>query len=292
MGETARDLTRRATDRLKAAGVETAQLDARLLLRHASGLSAEQVLADPERVLGNVQEQLFTELVERRAAREPLSQILGHREFWSLDFEVSSSVLDPRPDSEILIEAVLAHARALAAPDGRNLSILDLGTGSGCLLLTLLHELPGTAGMGVDLSAEALAVARSNAARLGLASRADFAEGDWTSAVSGTFDIIVSNPPYIRRADIAGLAPEVRDHEPHLALDGGSDGLDAYRRIIPALAPLFGNRAGRPGLAAFEVGQGQARDVSNLLSKNGFSNVTTNRDLAGIERCVTGRFPG
>jgi release factor glutamine methyltransferase len=290
MGEGAQSLTRRAVASLTAAGIDNARLDARLLMRHAAGLAPEQLLADPDRALSDEEERRFLELVDRRAAREPLSHILGHREFWSLDFEVSSAVLDPRPDSETLIEAVLAHVTASGPRNGADLSILDLGTGSGCLLLTLLHELPQAIGTGVDISPEALAVATSNAERLGLTSRARFVESDWTDALSQKFDVIVSNPPYIRHADIAHLAAEVRDHEPALALDGGPNGLDAYRRIVPALGHLFGGDSGRPGLAAFEVGEGQAGDVSNLLLENGFSDVKKHRDLAGIERCVSGLY--
>ena len=288
MGESARTLTQRATASLKDAGIETAGLDARLLMRHVSGLAPEQILSDPDGALSDEDEQRFQALVERRAAREPLSHIVGHREFWSLDFEVSSAVLDPRPDSETLIEAVLAQVKASDAAE--DLSILDLGTGSGCLLLTLLHELPGASGLGADISSAALAVARTNAERLGLASRARFIESDWTAGITGKFDIIVSNPPYIRHGDMADLAPEIRNHEPSQALDGGPEGLDAYRRIIPALGGLFGRDPGRPRLAAFEVGAGQAGDVAKLLSENGFSKVETHRDLAGIGRCVTGLY--
>jgi len=290
MGESAQSLTRRAIASLKAAGIDNAQLDARLLMRHVSGLAPEQILADPDRALSDEEEQRFFGLVDRRAAREPLSHILGRREFWSLDFEVSSAVLDPRPDSETLIEAVLARVRASGPRDGEGLSILDLGMGSGCLLLTLLHELPGATGVGVDISPEALAIAKSNAERLGLASRARFVESDWTAELSEKFDVIISNPPYIRHADIADLAAEVRDHEPALALDGGMDGLDAYRRIVPALGRLFDGDSGRLRFAAFEVGEGQAGDVSNLLLENGFSDVKKHRDLAGIERCITGLY--
>lgn len=288
MGESAQVLIRRAIESLKAAGIDGAQLDARVLMWHVSGFAPEQILSDPDRPLSDEEEQRFLGLVDRRTAREPLSHILGMREFWSLDFEVSPAVLDPRPDSETLIEAVLAHMKASAAPDGTGYSILDLGTGSGCLLLTLLHILPGATGTGVDISPEALAIARANAERLGLASRARFIESDWTAGISGKFDIIISNPPYIRQPDIADLAPEIRDYEPFLALDGGPDGLDAYRRIIPALPGLLGGDSGRFALAVFEVGAGQAGDVCKLLLENGFSDVGTHHDLAGIERCASG----
>jgi len=288
MGETAQELARVATANLKAAGIPSAPLDARLIMRHVLGRRFDDVLIDPMRRLTDEEERRFTALLGRRTAREPLSHILGRREFWSLPFAVGPAVLDPRPDSETLIEAVLDHVKDARAPDGAGLSILDLGTGSGCLLLSLLHELPDAKGVGVDISADALSMARTNARRLGLDARATFAESDWTAGLSGRFDIVVSNPPYIRRGDIADLAPEVRDHEPHLALDGGADGLEAYRRIIPALGPLFSADSGRPSMAAFEVGRGQADDVVKLLSQNGFIDIECRNDLAGTARCVTG----
>jgi release factor glutamine methyltransferase len=284
LGETAQTLTRAAAARLKSAGVASAPLDARVMMRHVLGLRFEDMLADPTRRLTAEEERRYAVLIERRKAREPLSHILGKREFWSLSFVVSRDVLDPRPDSETLVEAVLDHVRASDRPDGQGLSILDLGTGSGCLLLALLHELPGASGLGVDFSQAAVAVAESNARRLGLSARARFAESDWFSGVNGTFDIVVSNPPYVRSGDVTALAPEVRDHEPPLALDGGPDGLDAYRRIVSGLRAVC-----RPdAMVAFEFGWGQADDVAGLLSEIGIVDTCVRRDLAGVARCVTG----
>jgi release factor glutamine methyltransferase len=283
MGETAQALTRAAAESLKAAGVATAPLDARVMMRHVLGLRFEDALVDPARRLTVEEEQRFTSLLHRRRAREPLSHILGRKEFWSLPFLVGPDVLDPRPDSETLIEAVAAGLRERNVAAGDGLSILDLGTGSGCLLLALLHEFPEANGLGVDISAAALSIARRNAMRLGKSARAHFVESDWTAGFVGKFEVIVANPPYIPSGDIAGLAPEIRDHEPRLALDGGPDGLTPYRRIIPHLAGICRRQA----LVAFEVGEGQAEDVSKLLKDHGFSDVSIHLDLARTARCVS-----
>jgi release factor glutamine methyltransferase len=283
MGETAQALTRAAVQSLKAVGVVTAPLDARVMMRHVLGLRFEDALVDPARRLTVEEERRFNALLDRRRAREPLSHILGRKEFWSLSFLVGPDVLDPRPDSETLIETILARLQSREVGQGEGLSILDLGTGSGCLLLALLHEFPRAGGLGVDISGAALSIARRNATRLGLGARAHFIESDWANAVVGKFDVIVANPPYIPSGDIAALAPEIRDHEPHLALDGGPDGLDPYRRIMPRLAGLCRARA----LIAFEVGEGQADDVGKLLSEKGFSDVSIHLDLARAARCVS-----
>jgi len=269
--------------RLKQAGIESASLDARVLVQAACRASDIEMIREPGVMLTADQEKLLAEYEERRLAHEPVSRILGRREFWGLDFEVTAATLDPRPDSETLVEAALDLIRDVANP-----RILDIGTGTGCLLIALLHERKDASGVGVDLSAAALEVARRNAERLGVASRAVLVEGAWCGGLQEAFDLVISNPPYIERDVIAGLEPEVRLHDPVLALDGGPDGLDAYRRIIPALAGLFGADSGRLGLVAFEVGEGQAGDVSKLLFENGFSDIKTHRDLAEIERCVTG----
>lgn len=270
-----------ATRRLKQAGIEGPRRDAVLLLSEASGLSPDRVRLQPETTLAPNVAVRFEALVQRRLGREPVSQILGRREFWGLDFHVTRDVLDPRPDSETLVAGVLA-----AIPDrGAPLRIVDFGTGSGCLLLSLLHELPHATGLGVDASPAALAIARGNAERLGLAGRADFRQGDWGAGIDEPFDILISNPPYIESSVVPRLAPEVARHEPHLALDGGPDGLDAYRRLIPDLA-----RLARPGsIAALEIGLGQDAAVSALLAGAGFAGIAVLPDLAGIGRVVTGR---
>ena len=268
---------------LRAAGVEDPRRDARLLLAAAADVSVEQVFGYPERLLDAAAGVRFADFLRRRAAREPVSRVLGTREFWGLDFALSPATLDPRPDSETLVAAVAERLAGVAGP----VSILDLGTGSGCLLLALLTELPLAWGLGVDIAPEAVATARDNARRLGLADRACFAVGDWLGPIAGppiagTWKAIVSNPPYIREDAVSGLAPEVRLHEPRAALTGGPDGLQAYRALAPALT----GRLARAGLVAFEVGAGQAPAVAGLLRKAGFEGIETRRDLAGVERCV------
>jgi len=271
---------RDAVQALKAAGVDNPRLDAVLLMGEALGLDADRVRLDQERDFQAGAEAAYAALLQRRQAREPISQILGRREFWSRDFRVTSDVLDPRPDSETLIEWVLAEAAKDAA-----LRIIDFGTGSGCLLLTLLAELPEATGLGVDYSEAALDVARGNAEALGLSGRAAFRQGDWGEGIEPSFDILISNPPYIESAAIPTLQPEVARFEPRLALDGGADGLDAYRRLMPHLA-----RLGKAGaLVALEVGQGQADAVARLLGATGFAETGSRRDLGGIDRVVWAR---
>ncbi len=232
----------------------------------------------PERPLADHAAARLRDATARRAARVPLAHILGIREFWSLPFRVTRDVLVPRPDSETLVAAALDAG----LPDGARL--LDLGTGSGCLLLALLHERPDWTGVGVDRSPAALAVAQENARALGLADRAGFVAGDWTAPLASRFDAILSNPPYVRSADLATLDPEVRDHDPALALDGGADGLEAYRRIV-AEVPRLLRAGGRLGL---EVGGGQAAAVSGLMAAAGFGGLIRRHDLGGVARCLTG----
>jgi release factor glutamine methyltransferase len=270
-----------ATRRLKQAGIEGPRQDAVLLLAHAAGLSPDRVRLDSGGVLSPEQAARFEALVQRRIDREPVSQILGHREFWGLDFRVTRDVLDPRPDSEALVAGVLAAVADRHAA----LRIVDFGAGSGCLLLSLLHELPRATGLGVDASPAALSVARMNAEALGLGDRAEFRQGDWGAGLDGPFDILISNPPYIETAVVPGLAPEVARYEPRLALDGGADGLAAYRRLVPDLARL----AGVGAVVAVEIGMGQDAAVSALLAGAGFADIVVLPDLAGIGRVVTGR---
>jgi len=270
---------------LKDAGVDSPVIDARLLVCHALGIDRVGLLRDPARPLDDAAGALAA-MVTRRLAREPVSRIIGERAFWGRTFKISPATLDPRADSETLVAAALELAKPMQAARGSQpLRFLDLGTGTGCLLLTLLAELPGSLGTGVDISPEALMVARTNAASLGLSERAQWVEGNWASGVRGPFDLIVSNPPYIRHGDLAGLAPEVVAYDPILALDGGQDGLDAYRSILsnlPELPPA--------GAVLFEVGQGQASEVLGLLSGAfaGPGNRVTHRwqDLSGIDRAV------
>lgn len=276
---------RDAAGRLKAAGVEGAERDARLLVAVAAGLSAAQLIAYPERVLTCGQTGVLEQMIARRAAREPVSRILGARAFYGRTFEVTPDVLDPRADSETLI----AVALDIAGRDGWReapVRILDIGTGSGCLLVTLLAEMARAHGVGTDLSAAALGVARRNAQRVGVASRAVFEPAQPGTAPQGAFDLVVANLPYIPTADIATLAPEVRLHDPHLALDGGADGLGVIRAVVGVLAGTP-----RPRLALFEVGIGQAETVAGMLRDRAWGSdaVEVWPDLAGVARCVSWR---
>lgn len=262
--------------RLAAAGIPDARREARLILAHALGVEPVTILGYPERAVEDAGR--YESLIARRAAHEPLSHLTGRREFWSLDFEVTSATLDPRADSETLVETALA-----AIPDREaSLSILDLGTGTGCLLLALLSELPDATGLGIDIAEETLAVARRNAARLGFSDRAAFAIGDWGDSLAGPFDLIVGNPPYIPAAEIAGLQPEVADFEPRRALDGGADGLDAYRRLGPDIYRLLGSG----GVAMLEFGLGQGPAVARFMSMEGLAPQGFRADLAGHDRCL------
>lgn len=263
---------------LAAAGVEGPIRDARLLLEAATGIPIAAQIGHPDREVAPEAVEHFRALVARRAAREPVAQILGRREFWSLDFRVTNATLDPRPDSETLVQAVLDRVPDRNAP----LLLLDFGTGTGCLLLALLHELPNATGIGLDISWLALEVALENARDLGLEHRTTFRLRVWERPGSETFDIIVANPPYIPSGEIADLQPEVSQYEPRLALDGGPDGLDAYRILLPVTARRL--RGG--GFAAFEVGIGQADSVAALGTAQGLVHVATVADLGGVPRVV------
>jgi release factor glutamine methyltransferase len=267
-----------AAAHLAEARIERPQAEARLLLEAATGFSRATVIGFPERSVGAAEASAFHRMVERRCRHEPASRILGRREFWSLSFEVSPATLDPRPDSEALVGAVLAQIDDRKA----DLSIIDLGTGTGCLLLALLSELPNARGAGVDLSAEALDVARRNAETLGLGARARFIHDDWARQVFDSFDIVISNPPYIESETIGQLAPEVAAYDPHAALDGGLDGLDAYRALLPQAERLL-----QPGgFLALEIGQGQGSAIRCLARAAGLRESGSASDLAGIERCL------
>lgn len=274
-------LRRLAEARLRDAGIDTPDLDARYLLEHALGLTRTDFVANAERHVSETDVASALALIDRRVAREPVGRILGHREFWTIDLALNPDTLEPRPDTETVVEAVLK-----ATPDrNANLHLLDLGTGTGCILLALLAELPNARGLGVDLSPLAVEAAVGNAERNGLSRRARFQTGDWGNGLKDRFDIVVSNPPYIPSAEIATLEPEVREHDPRRALDGGPDGLAPYRIIAAQLPGLLVPG----GLVAVEVGQGQAADVARLLAAQGIGAVESVRDLGGIERCVRGR---
>lgn len=272
-------ILREARARLEAAGCAQAALDARLLLQAAAGLSHTDIAADPERTISPPDLKTFDTFVTRRAAREPVSRILGSREFYGRPFRVTPAVLDPRPDTETLIEAALPHLK----PGAR---ILDLGTGSGAILLTLLAERPDATGVATDNSPEALDVARGNALALGVGTRVTFVCGSWFEPVSRRFDLIASNPPYIPAGEIAGLAPDVTDFDPRGALDGGPDGLGPYREIASG-APAHLKPG---GLVLVEFGAGQAEAVELVFNRAGFSAAGTYRDLGGHVRCAAFRL--
>jgi release factor glutamine methyltransferase len=268
-------------DRLAAVGIEEARSEAWLLLSAATGRARAELVAGAVDGLSPAEEARLAALVARRLTCEPIAYILGSREFWSLPLQVSPAVLVPRPESETVVEGALAEIADREAP----LRILDLGSGSGCLILALLSELPRAMGLGVDCSAAALAVARSNAERLGLADRARFREGDWGRGLTGPFDLIVSNPPYVARADAPGLPPEVRGFEPEGALFAGEDGLAAYHALAPDCARLLA----KDGVVCLEIGQGQGKPVAEILGRHALRLVASRRDLAGIERCLVAR---
>lgn len=267
-----------ATRRLAGAGVEGAAGDARRLLAHALGLAPERLTLALQDPLPEAAAAAFEALIAARAARQPVAQILGERLFWGARFRVTRATLDPRPETEILVAA------ALEAPFTR---VLDLGTGTGCILISLLRERPAATGLGVDLSPAALEVAAENAAALGVAARADFAVSDWFSGVAGVFDLIVSNPPYIAEAEMAGLSPEVRGWEPLGALTPGGDGLAPYR-VIAAAARAHLVPGGRIGL---EIGPTQGVAVADMLNQAGFDAIEIRPDLDGRDRTVLARAP-
>lgn len=265
--------------RLAAAGAPTPDLDARLLVLQATGLSHEALIAEPGRLLDPRQAQHLESLARRRLAREPVSRIAGEREFYGRPFLIGPATLDPRPETETVVDCALRHIRARRDD---TLRILDLGTGSGALLVSLLAELPQACGIGTDLSEEALLVAIENAGRLGVAERASFVWTSWTTAIGGQFDVVVSNPPYIPTRMIAGLEAEVREYDPHLALDGGDDGLGAYRSIAEGARPLVAPG----GMIAVEIGGGQAEVVAAIFAERGWNAEQILCDIAGRERVL------
>jgi release factor glutamine methyltransferase len=278
-----------ARKRLTAAGVDTAAIDARLLVEAATGASRLDLLAATDRTVAADAAARLDGWVERRASGEPVGRILGAASFYGFDFALGPDTLEPRPDTETLVEVALAAVRsgriAGASPDGTGLRLLDLGTGTGAIAVALLAKMPGARGIATDLSPGALDVARKNAARNGVDGRLDFALGDFFSAVSGSFDLIVSNPPYIASDVIANLDREVRLHDPRLALDGGPDGLDAYRTILAGI----GGHLAAGGFLAVEIGWDQGEAVATLFRAAGLMEIEVHRDLGGRERVVSGR---
>jgi release factor glutamine methyltransferase len=268
----------------KSAAIESAELDARILAGHALGLDLTSLISAAQRQLTPDESARLDQFARRRLAGEPVARILGEKEFWGLPLRLSSATLVPRPDTETVVELALELMRAGGNLD-RALRIADLGTGSGAILLALLFELPAAQGFGTDISQAALQTAGANAARAGLSNRATFLACDYASGLTGSFDLIVANPPYIRTADIDGLAAEVRNHDPPAALDGGADGLDAYRALIPQAAPLL-----VPGaVLVVEAGESQGAQIQALMTAAGLMALNAPKaDLAGIPRAVAG----
>lgn len=267
--------------RFRAAGLATADLDARLLVASAAGLAPDRLVLDGDRPADAAARAGAEDHARRRLAGEPVGRILGVREFWSIPFRLGPDVLEPRPDTETVVEAALAAVAGCAGP----LRIADLGTGSGAILVALLRERPDAVGVGVDIAAGALAVARRNAAEAGVGDRALFVRGDYAAALAPGFDLVVSNPPYICRGDIDALASEVRLHDPRRALDGGPDGLDAYRTIIGTIESVIGE----DGALVVEAGDGQAGAIGALATLSGLCVEAIRQDLGGLDRAVTMR---
>jgi len=272
---------------LRNGGVKTASLDARLLLQHACAIEQADLIRDPKRLLTDQELRRLRYGAAQRLSGEPVARIIGIRGFWGLEFRLSSQTLDPRPDTETLVEAVLVALRGRAQDP---LRLLDLGTGSGCILTALLRELPRATGVGTDVSHAALCTARENALRNGVGDRVRFVQANWLHGLCGPVDVVVSNPPYIASEDLGLLSREVRDYDPTLALDGGADGLDAYRAISGDLPRVL--KTG--GIAAFEVGHRQSEAVGEMLVTAGLAPALPGggacmSDLAGIERAVVVR---
>jgi release factor glutamine methyltransferase len=284
-GQTVEAARRKLTASFKSGGIDSAELDARILVGTATGLDLTGLIAVAARPVTSDEAMRLEDFTRRRLAGEPVARILGAKEFWGLPLQLSAAALVPRPDTETVVELALEMLRAEPDPK-RRLRIADIGTGSGAILLALLSELPDAFGVGTDISVAALRTASSNAVRLGFASRAAFVACDYAAALSEPFDLMVSNPPYIRSADITGLATEVRDHDPIVALDGGADGLDAYRQLIPQAA----RRLAQGGVLVVEAGHDQSGDIGELMTAAGLTQKKPPMaDLAGIRRAVAGR---
>lgn len=267
-------------EQLQKAGITDAELDARLLLEFICHTDRNALYAHGDQEIEDEKMHDFLQLIEKRAAHIPLQHLTGEQNFMGLDFLVNEHVLIPRQDTETLVEEIMRDLH-----DG--IRILDMCTGSGCILLSLLHYSNDCSGVGVDVSEDALAVARQNADRLA-EKQAVFIQSDLFEKVEGSFDLIVSNPPYIRSQEIAGLMPEVREHEPHLALDGKDDGLHFYREIIKGAMPHLK----RGGQLFFEIGYDQGEAVQALLAANGYTEIAVVKDYAGLDRVVYGTFLG
>ena len=265
-------------DNFKSAGLDTPELDARLLVQDILKISHEKLLLNSNKLVTASEDKKLTASMKRRILREPVSRIIGSRPFWKSEFKITSETLDPRPDSKVLIETVIG-----IADKETPLTILDMGTGTGCLILSLLQELPQATGIGINISTGAIQVAMQNAAALKLSKRVSFKVMNWMEITNKTrFDLIISNPPYIPESDISMLEPEVRQYDPFLALSGGIDGLDCYREI----ATLFPELLTETGYVFMEIGTTQARAVKNILAEQGIRMLKVTQDLAGYNRCI------
>jgi release factor glutamine methyltransferase len=284
-GQTIEAARRMLTARLRTDTIDSAELDARILVGAVLSLDLTGMIAAAERRITTAEAARLEDATRRRVAGEPVARIVGSREFWGLTLRLPAATLVPRPDTETVVELALEMLRPPADPE-RRLRIADIGTGSGAILLALLSELPDAYGVGTDINVAALQTASGNAVQLEMASRAAFVACDYAAALSGAFDLIVSNPPYIRSADIPGLSIEVRDYDPLDALDGGTDGLDAYRALIPQAARLLA-----PGGAlVVEAGHGQSGEIQGLIDAAGLTcEQPPKADLAGVRRAVAGR---
>jgi release factor glutamine methyltransferase len=281
-GQSVDTARRRLATRFKSAGIDSAEADARLLAGAVLKLDLTGIISKASRKLSPDEANRLEAYAARRLGGEPVARILGQKEFWGLPLKLSRATLEPRPDTETVVEFALEIVRAMPP---RKLRIADLGTGTGALLLALLYELPNAFGVGTDISVEALQTARRNAADHGLASRGAFVACDYAAALAPPFDLIVSNPPYVQSSGIAGLAAEVRDHDPRVALDGGADGLDAYRILIPQAARLLAP----DGVLVVEGGKGQSGPIAALMATAGLSlQGAAKADLAGIFRATAG----
>lgn len=284
-GVTVEAARRALTARLSAGGIDAAELEARILVGAVLGLDLTGMVAAARRPVAAAEAARLADVARRRLGGEPVARILGLKEFWGLPLQLSAATLVPRPDTETVVELALETLHAAPRAD-RWLRIADIGTGSGAILLALLSELPEAHGFGTDISLAALRTASRNAARLGFADRAAFLACDYAAALSGRFDLIVSNPPYVRSAEIAGLATEVRDHDPRRALDGGPDGLDGYRALIPQAA----RRLAGGGALVVEAGHGQSGAIRGMMAAAGLTlERPPKTDLAGVPRAVAGR---
>lgn len=283
-GATVAQARRALAEQFRAASIESSELDARILIGHALGLDHAALAAGATEQVPDAAASRIGEFAARRLAGEPVARIVGQKEFWGLPLNVTAAVLVPRPDTETVVELALALLDR-EGPRTRSLRIADLGTGSGAILSALLSEFPNAIGIGTDIDPDALAVARANAQALRLGARASFVECDYGAALTGPFDLIVSNPPYVKSADIATLAREVREHDPRHALDGGADGLAAYRTIAADAPRLLAPE----GFLVVEIGAEQQKDVEFLFTKSGLAIAAARHDLTGITRAIAAR---